>query len=102
MCTGMLKTFAGLVQTLLSQAVVGICEVLITVSRHLLGGELQSPAADLPPQTDSLFYQSVHHEDELRTYGLGQYAQFHTVTPKHTSCTCTNFYDIYASNRTRM
>ena len=38
LCTGMLKTFARLVQvTLLSQATIGIYEALIAVSRHLLG-----------------------------------------------------------------
>ena len=71
----MLKTFATLVQVLLlSQATIGICETTIAVSRHLLGGEFQPPAAHLPPQADSLLYDSVQHEDELClcTHGLGK------------------------------
>ena len=34
-----------------------ICETTIAVSRHLVGGEFQPPAAHLPSQADSLLYQ---------------------------------------------
>ena len=45
---------------------------MYTVSRHLLGGEFQPPAAHILTEADSLFHQGVQYENEPRSDGLGQ------------------------------
>ena len=69
MCTVMPKTSAGYVclsQSVLLQYLAKMYSV-VTLDR-----ELQPPAAYLPAEADSLFYQGIQYENEPRSDGLGE------------------------------
>ena len=76
---------SGLKDTYVYRYAEDFCRVcmLVTVSplaifsknvqcRDLLDRELQPPAAYLPAEADSLFYQGIQYENEPRSDGLGE------------------------------